>query len=143
MGSSPYPCLQGVKPCGKAAERDLVTARALALLAAFASPVFMVAAIAGWLYEVWPATPLTLGLAAIAVVGGPVLAIVHVATADEEREHEEEVAPRFVARPAPPQPVLLTPQAARAKAFHNWRDSVHPAIERRERERRASQWIKH
>jgi hypothetical protein len=124
------------------AERNLVTARALALLAAFASPVFMVAAIAGWLYEVWPASPLTLGVAAIAVIGGPVLGIVHVATADEEFE-EEAVTPRFVARPAAPQPVLLTPRAARAKAFHNWRDSVHPAIERRERERRASQWIKH
>jgi hypothetical protein len=71
-----------------------------------------------------------------------VLGIVHVATADEDDE-EEQVAPRFVPRPAAPQPVFLTPQAARAKAFHNWRDSVHPAIERRERERRASQWIKH
>jgi hypothetical protein len=124
------------------AETEPVTSRALALLAAFASPVFMVAAIAGWLYEVWPATPLTLGLAALAVVGGPVLGIVHVATADEDDE-EEQVTPRFVPRPAAPQPVFLTPQAARAKAFHNWRDSVHPAIERRERERRASQWIKH
>jgi hypothetical protein len=124
------------------AEREGVTSRALALLAAFASPVFMVAAIAGWLYEMWPATPLTLGVAAIVVVGGPVLGIVHVATAVEEFE-EEDVAPRFVARPAAPKPVLLTPQAARAKAFHHWRDSVHPAIERRERERRASQWIKH
>ena len=125
------------------AETERVTARALALLAAFASPVFMVAAIAGWLYDVWPATPLTLGLAAIAVIGGPVLGIVHVATADEAFEDEEEVTPRFVARPAAPKPVFLTPKAARAKAFHNWRDSVHPAIERRERERRASQWIKH
>jgi hypothetical protein len=121
----------------------LVTSRALALLAAFASPVFMIAAIAGWLYEVWPATPLTLGLAALAVVGGPVLGIVHVATADEGVEESEQAAPRFVPRPARPESVLLTPQAARAKAFHNWRDSVHPAIERRERERRASQWLKH
>jgi hypothetical protein len=118
-----------------------VTSRALALLASFASPVFGVAAVVGWLYELWPATPVTFSLAALTVLGGPLLGIVHVATASEEIE-EAATEPLFVARTAP-QPVFLTPRAARAKAFHNWRDSVHPAIERRERERRASQWIKH
>jgi hypothetical protein len=122
------------------AEIKRVTSRALALLASFASPVFGVAAVVGWLYELWPATPATFSLAALTVLGGPLLGIVHVATASEEIAEPE---PRFVARPIAPQPVLLTPQAARAKAFHNWRESVHPAIERRERERRASQWIKH
>jgi hypothetical protein len=39
-------------------------------------------------------------------------------------------------------PVQLTPRAAAARAFHNWRSSVHPAIERRDRERRASRWIR-
>ncbi len=99
----------------------------------------MVAAVAGWILELWPASSLTLGIAAITVVGGPLLGIVHVATAREKDETEP--VPEFVARPAAPQ-VLLTPQAARAKAFHNWRDSVHPAIERRERERRASRYIR-
>ena len=141
MGSTPYPPSRGVKPGRKLAERDSVTSRALALLASFASPVFGVAAVLGWLYELWPANGVTFAVAAVAVIGGPVLGIVHVATASDE--DEQLVEPRFVARPAAPQPVFLTPQAARAKAFHNWRDSVHPAIERRERERRASQWIKH
>ena|SRR5215207_303694 len=141
MGSSPHTHSQGVKPSRKVAERDLVTSRALALLASLASPVFGVAAVVGWLYELLPASPVTFAVATVAVIGGPVLGIVHVATASEEID--EPVEPRFIARTAAPQPVFLTPQAARAKAFHNWRDSVHPAIERRERERRASQWIKH
>jgi hypothetical protein len=118
-----------------------VTSRALALLAAFASPVFMVAAIAGWLYELWPANPQTLAVSAFLVIGGPILGIVHVATARED--DEEPRAPAFVARPVQvAQPVLLTPKAARARAFHNWRDTVHPAIERRERERRASRYLR-
>ena len=142
MGSSPYTHSWGVKPGGKVAETDRVTSRALALLASFASPVFGVAAVVGWLYELWPANAVTFAVAAVAVIGGPVLGIVHVTTASEESE-EPATELRFVARAAAPQPVFLTPQAARAKAFHNWRDSVHPAIERRERERRASQWIKH
>ena len=142
MGSTPYPHPRGVKPGRKVAERDPVTSRALALLASFASPVFGVAAVVGWLYDLWPANAVTFAVAAVAVIGGPLLGIVHVTTASEEFE-EPVTEPRFVARAAAPQPVFLTPQAARAKAFHNWRDSVHPAIERRERERRASQWIKH
>ena len=48
-------------PTAVAADVERVTSRALSLLAAFASPVFMAAAIAGWLYELWPANPLTLG----------------------------------------------------------------------------------
>ena len=119
-----------------------MTSRSLALLASLASPVFGVAAVVGWLYELWPANAVTFAVAAVAVIGGPVLGIVHVTTASDESD-EPATEPLFVARPAAPKPVFLTPQAARAKAFHNWRDSVHPAIERRERERRASQWIKH
>jgi hypothetical protein len=119
-----------------------VTSRALALLASFASPVFGVAAVVGWLYDLWPASPVTFAIAAVTVIGGPLLGILHVATASEGTD-ELDTEPRFVARPAAPKPVFLTPQAARAKAFHSWRDSVHPAIERRDRERRASQWIKH
>jgi hypothetical protein len=114
-----------------------VTSRALALLAAFASPVFMVAAVAGWLYELWPATPVTLAIAAFLVVGGPVLGLVHVATAREDYEDDE---PTFVAAPALRPPITV--KEARARAFHNWRDTTHPAIERRERERRASQYIR-
>jgi hypothetical protein len=119
----------------------------------------MVAAIAGWLYEVWPANPYTLALAGGAVVGGPLIGILHVATAHEPYESEQ-AEPRFqtavprrvpaqdrtAARtpaPAPaPAPLALTAKAEAARQFHSWRDRVHPAIERRERERRASQYIR-
>jgi hypothetical protein len=117
-----------------------VTSRALSLLAAFASPVFMIAAIAGWLYELWPATPLTFGVSALLVVGGPLLAIVLVATADEE-EAEEEAPTAVMAAPAPA-PIILTPKAAAARRFASWRDTPNPAITRRERERRASRYLR-
>jgi hypothetical protein len=111
-----------------------VTSRALAVLAAFAGPVFLAAAIAGWLTGVWPANDLTFGLSAFLVIAGPVLGIVHVATAREDEPVA--VAPLVVAAPEP----LLTPRAARARAFHNWRSSPNAAIPRRERERRASRY---
>jgi len=116
--------------------RDVTSSRALALLASFASPVFMAAAVAGWLLELWPATPTTLGVACLTVLAGPLLGQVHVATAAERRQKEYE--PEFVAAVSAP----ISTKEERARAFHNWRDSVHPAIEYRERERRASQWIR-
>ena len=41
--------------------------------------------------------PVTLAIAAVAVIGGPLLGIVHVATASEDDE-EPAAEPRFVAR---------------------------------------------
>lgn len=117
---------------------DRVTARALSLLAAFASPVFMAAAIAGWLSGQLPATPLTLGVAALLVLGGPVLGIVHVATSRDEDALEDETV---VIEEAPPVPVAihrlpappieLTPRAAAAQRFAAWRDGPAPALQRR------------
>src|SRR4051794_21273397 len=98
-----------------------VTSRALALLAGIASPVFMVAAVAGWLTGLWPANPLTLGVAAVLVVMGPLLGIVHVATADEDGD-ELEVAFATTAVAIAPD-TLITPRAASARAFHNWRET--------------------
>jgi len=121
--------------------------RALSLLAAFASPIFMCAAIAGWLFEVWPATPLTLGVAALLTCGGPILGIVHVATSnreDDEVEDEETVvaaAPPVVIHPEP-QSVRLTPKAEAARRFANWRDTPNEAITQRERARRANQYVR-
>jgi hypothetical protein len=129
----------------------MVTSRALSLLAAFASPVFMVAAIAGWLYGLWPANPVTLGISALLVIGGPILGIVHVATAHEEREETEEATavvpvavalPRRVATAPMHPPVPLTPKADAARRFAAWRDQPHAAIALRERERRASQYVR-
>jgi hypothetical protein len=107
----------------------------------------MAAAIAGWLYEVWPANPYTLAIAGVAVLGGPLLGIVHVAIAEEHDEAPVVVARRPApARPAAPvivaPPIPLTPRAEAARQFSSWRDRVHPAIERREREARASQYIR-
>jgi hypothetical protein len=118
--------------------------RALSLLAAFASPVFLCAAIAGWLFEVWPANPLTLGMSAILVTGGPILGIVHVATAKDWHEPEPEAAPPVaVAPPARvPEPIVLTAKADAARRFANWRAMPNEAITQRERARRANQYVR-
>jgi hypothetical protein len=103
----------------------VTSARALSLLAALAAPVFLAAAVAGWLYGVWPATPVTFAVAVFVVCGGPVLGMFHVATADQEWE-EEPLAPTLVLAPAPtpaPAPLVLAPKAAAARAFLGWRDS--------------------
>src|ERR1700759_1508961 len=98
-----------------------MTSRSLALLAAPASPLVGAAAVVGWLAGVWPATPLTFMLAATAVVGGPLLALVHVATADEPKAPQP-------ARPlasVPPRPhsipldgAAVTPRLSAARQFH-------------------------
>jgi hypothetical protein len=114
-----------------------MTSRALALLAAFASPLVMAAAIAGWLSETWPATPLTLTIASLAVVGGPLLGILHLATA---REDDGELVRAVVTTPSSRKrrvaldAVTVTPRLADARRFHNWRDKPNSAIARREHE---------
>ena len=124
-----------------------MTSRALSLLAAFASPIFIAAAIGGWLYGLWPANPLTFGIAAFVVIGGPILGIVHVATAHED--YEEEEAETAVLPVPVPQPVavlhpsiVLTPKADAARRFASWRDQPNAALTMRERERRASQYVR-
>jgi hypothetical protein len=136
--AAPYPGEEGVKPSRGPADVDRVTARALSLLAALASPVFMAAAIAGWLSGFLPATPLTLGVAAFLVIGGPVVGIVHVAT---YREVDEDFEDETVVIEAPPVPVAvhrfptpsieLTPRAAAAQRFAAWRDGPAPVLQRR------------
>jgi hypothetical protein len=124
-----------------------VTSRALSLLAAFASPVFIAAAIGGWLYGLWPANPVTFGIAAFVVIGGPILGIVHVATAHEDDEEAEEETVALPVQVAPQRlaihhSVTLTPKADAARRFANWRDQPNAAIALRERERRASQYVR-
>src|SRR3954468_1571949 len=114
-----------------------MTSRALALLAAFASPLFMAAAVAGWLSETWPATPLTLSISSLAVIGGPLLAIMHVATAREDDAGPVlavVAAPLGRKRKVALDAVTVTPRLADARRFHNWRDRQHDAIARREHE---------
>src|SRR3954464_3293315 len=100
-----------------------MTSRALALLAAFASPRCRPAAIAGGLSGAWPAPPLTLALSAFAVIGGPLLGILHIATS---REHEEEPMLAFVHvagrnRRIPLDAVSATPPLAAPRRFQNSR----------------------
>ena len=143
MGSS----TKGIKPGAICADVVHVTSRALSLLAAFSSPVFMAAAIGAWLYGLWPANPVTLAISAFVVIGGPILGIVHVATAHEEYEEAEEETvvlpvPVPVQRPAIHHSVTLTPKADAARRFANWRDQPNAAIALRERERRASRYVR-
>jgi hypothetical protein len=107
-------------------DRPAPAARALALLAALSSPVFLAGAIAAWLLKLWPADPLTLGAAAGAVLGGPLLALAHLMTA-----RVPPPPPAAPPRPAParPEPALpprpagtMTPARARSLAFLAWRD---------------------
>jgi hypothetical protein len=114
-----------------------VNPRALALLASFASPIFMAAAIAAWLLDLWPANPATLCIACLTVLAGPMLGQLHAATAAQRRE-EEEREPDFVSAVTKP----ISHKEERARAFHNWRDTANPAIELRERKRRAEQWVR-
>jgi hypothetical protein len=111
-------------------------ARSFGLGAAFASPLWLCAAVAGWLSGAWPATPLTLAVAAFAVVSGPLLGIYHVAAADKDRT--EDVTEVVDPTPAP----VVNFAEARARAFHNWRDTENPVLQRRERERRANQYMR-
>jgi hypothetical protein len=119
-----------------------MTSRALALLAAFASPLFMAAAIAGWLTDTWPANSLTLFVAACAVLGGPVLGIFHVATARED-DYVDDEQPTLALVSIAPEPrrrrvafdaSALTPRLMEARPFHNWRESQSDVLSRRERE---------
>ena len=96
----------------------------------------MAAAIAAWLLDLWPANPTTLCIAGLMVLSGPLLGHAHVATAAKRREHD--ATPEFIAAVTPP----ISNKEARARAFHNWRDAAHPAIELRERQRRAEQWLR-
>ena len=73
------------------------------------------------------------------MISGPLLGIYHVALAREDDEDEFTFeATATVLTPAP----VVNVAEARARAFHNWRDSNNAVIERRERERRASQYIR-
>jgi hypothetical protein len=114
-----------------------MTSRAFALLAAFTSPLVMAAAIAGWLSETWPATPLTLAIASLAVLGGPLLGIAHVATAREDGDESVlavVTTPSGRKRKIALDAITVTPRLADARRFHNWRDRPHDAIARREHE---------
>jgi hypothetical protein len=107
----------------------VTSSRVLSLLAYCASPIFMASAVAGWLLDLWPATPVTLGAAAALVAGGPFLGMLHAATARTARPESARPAPRPVAQPVPAVP----PRLAAARRFHAWRDAAPEHLARMRR----------
>jgi hypothetical protein len=108
-------------------DRAPATARALALLAALTSPVFMAGAVVGWVLKLWPATPLTFAAAAVAVLGGPLLGLAHARGVREppapEPRPASALAPIVRPKPKPARPVApMTADRARSLAFLAWRD---------------------
>jgi hypothetical protein len=104
----------------------VTSSRALSLLAHGASAVFLVAEVTAWLTGLWPATPLTFAAALAVVATGPLVGMLHVATAAEEREPATTPLPapprtRRVPEPAP----AVAPRLAAARRFHAWRDGHH------------------
>jgi hypothetical protein len=107
-------------------DRAPATARALALLAALTSPVFMAGAVVAWVLKLWPATPVTFAVAVAAVLGGPLLGLAHARGVREQPPAPSPAPahqPQPPARPEPPRPVVpITPERARSLAFLAWRD---------------------
>jgi hypothetical protein len=99
---------------------------ALTLLVTLSSVAFAAGAVAGWRVNLWPATPVTFGIAAGVVLAGPALAA---ALSLAVRRGSTVAAPAPVAAPA--QHVMRTapptrPQevrAQRAQALLDWRDA--------------------
>jgi hypothetical protein len=103
---------------------------ALTLLVTLSSLAFAGAAVVGWTLDLWPATPLTLAVAAVLVTGGPLLAATltlairrtPAAPARPAPVPAPAAAPRPAAPPRPPL-VAATPKAARAQELLDWRSS--------------------
>src|SRR5690348_16731790 len=103
-------------------DRAPATARALALLAALTSPVFMAGAVVAWVMKLWPATPVTFAVAAVAVLGGPLLGAAHARGARRPQQGPAP-SPAPAPKPKPARPVApMTPDRARSLAFLAWRD---------------------
>jgi hypothetical protein len=116
-----------VAPAPGHERRAAGTAWALSFLTTLASVVFAMGCIAGWVLGLWPATPLTLGVAAAAVVGGPLLAALFRGSSRAEAPAARALpAPRPVAAPAPlPARGTLPPltaEQAYARELLDWRD---------------------
>jgi hypothetical protein len=103
---------------------------ALTFLVTLSSIAFAIGAVLGWTLNLWPATPLTLGAAAVAVLGGPALATALTLairrSAPARPARPRPATARMVAKPAPPQPqpqIVLSPKAERARELLDWRDA--------------------
>jgi hypothetical protein len=94
---------------------------ALSFLTTLASVLFAMAAIAGWILNLWPANPLTLLIAAFVVLSGPALTL---ALRGPVRDPAPPPAPAPRPLPVRPVPALppLTPEQAYGRALLDWRD---------------------
>jgi hypothetical protein len=120
---APVPMHTGVTSVPGQRRRATGAAWALAFLATFSSVVFAIAAIAGWIVGIIPATPLTLAVAATIVVAGPLTAALHLRTFDAA-DAAVPAAPAPV-RPAPTRPAPLrplTPDQQWGRAIEEWRE---------------------
>lgn len=99
---------------------------ALSFLTTLASVLFAMAAIAGWVLNLWPANPLTLLIAAFVVLTGPSLTLVMRSGGNEPVVEPRPVLAAPRAAPVAPRraPVLppLTPEQVRGRALLDWRD---------------------
>lgn len=107
---------------------------ALSVLSALSSLAFAIAAVAGWTMHLWPATPVTLGIAAGIVIAGPLAAalLLHAIRVESPAAAPSAPAPvpvpvRNLAAPAAPhpaaaQPRRMTPEQAFGHALMEWRD---------------------
>jgi hypothetical protein len=124
-----------VKSRGPQADEPHVTAsRVLSLLAAACAPIYLATAIAGWASGLLPATPLTFGVSALLIAGGPLLGFAHAALAREYDEEEDSVEfiTAVLARPvAPPPRPIVSERHEAARAFHNWRDAAPSTASKR------------
>ena len=103
------------------------TAWALTFLTTLSSVAFAVGAIAGWVLELWPATPVTLLVAAAIVVGGPVVSVLlargiarALAPARAPARPVRVPSHAVVMHPVAPAPVL-TPEQAWGRELLDWR----------------------
>jgi hypothetical protein len=109
---------------------------ALTFLTTLASVVFAAGAIAGWVLALWPATPLTLLVASVVVLSGPLISVVaarHIGRPEPARAAAG-LAPRPVrvrAAEPPPTPARvsaglavppLTAEQAYGRELLDWRD---------------------
>jgi hypothetical protein len=124
-----------VTPVPGHSRRAVGAAWVLTLLTTLSSVAFAVAAIAGWVLGMWPATPVTLGVAAAVVVGGPLVAALLTRGVRSSVTPRPRViaqppappvrpAPRLLAAEPAPLPPLQprTPEQVLGRELLDWRD---------------------
>jgi hypothetical protein len=123
---APRPIHPGVETVPTTPSPAVGVAWALSLLSALSSAGFAAGAVAGWTMHLWPATPVTFGIAAAVVIAGPLASalLLHGIRATEPAAPAPTPARRVAALAAPPVAPLPgpTPGQAFGHALQEWRD---------------------